>query len=200
MSAQMLAGAAVGHDALALFASLWLAIALSTLATFFLSFLSWGVLGLHRGDFRKLPEEQRVIDAVRGLNLPPGRYLFPYAEDGKTRNDARVQELYRTGPVGELHVWRLPIRMPVNMLLTMLVQLVVCALVGYLASTTLARGAGFGQVLQVAGTAGVLGFTFAGLPSQIWFQSHTSTKVVTVLEGVVTGLVVGLIFAGMWPR
>ena len=52
--------------------TLWLPVVLSAVALFFASFLAWMVLPHHKGDWVKLPEEERFENAVRELNLPAG--------------------------------------------------------------------------------------------------------------------------------
>src|SRR5438552_12795634 len=52
--------------------SLWLPILLAAVIVFFLSWLIHMLLPFHRGDFRKVPSEDEVMDSLRRLNIPNG--------------------------------------------------------------------------------------------------------------------------------
>ena len=57
--------------------ALWLPIILSAVLVFVASSLIHMVLGYHKADYRKVPDEDRVMDALRPFNIPPGDYLMP---------------------------------------------------------------------------------------------------------------------------
>ncbi len=57
--------------------SLWLPIVVSAVLVFFASFLLNAVLSYHVNDFRPVPDEDRVMDALRPFDLPPGDYVLP---------------------------------------------------------------------------------------------------------------------------
>ncbi len=58
---------------------LWLPILLSTVIVFSASFIMHIVLAYHKSDYRKLPDEDRVTDALRSAGATPGpAYFFPY--------------------------------------------------------------------------------------------------------------------------
>src|SRR5256886_13537092 len=59
--------------------ALWLPILLSAVIVFFASFIMHTVLAYHKSDYRKLPDEDRVTDAMRGAGVTRGpAYFFPY--------------------------------------------------------------------------------------------------------------------------
>ena len=57
--------------------TLWLPILLSAVFVFVASSLVHMVLQLHKNDYRKLPAEDELLDALRRTNTPPGQYMFP---------------------------------------------------------------------------------------------------------------------------
>ena len=67
--------------------SLWLPILLSAVAVFLASFLVHMVLGYHKTDYARVPDEDRAMDALRSHNLAPGDYLMPYATSGADMKD-----------------------------------------------------------------------------------------------------------------
>lgn len=182
-----------------LLAKLWLAIPLAAAAVWFWSFLSWAVLPIHRKDTSGMPNEDRVRAALAEAGLTPGVYMFPYCPDHKQSRTPEFQAKWKAGPVGQLSVWNPNPSMAGNMLATLGVFLVASFLIAYLLSMTLPAGAGFWRVFQVGGTAGVLAFTFAGLPNMIWFQATPHAKITCVIDGVIMGLICGAVLAAMWP-
>lgn len=177
---------------------LWLAIVLSAAAAWFWCFLSWAALDLHRGDFKGVPDEERLTALLREMNLPPEYYSFPFAR-GAAKKDPAFAAKWKAGPLGILQVWSPKISMPKNMLLSYLVNLAVSFLMAYVGSLALPHGSSFLQVMQVMGTVGVLSYAFAFLPGMVWFQGPPRVAAVAVVDGVVQGLAVGLVFAAMWP-
>ena len=52
--------------------ALWLPILLSAVVVFFASFIMHMVLAYHKSDYRKLPDEDRVTDAIRSAGVTRG--------------------------------------------------------------------------------------------------------------------------------
>src|SRR5580765_6659114 len=57
--------------------ALWLPILLSAVIVFAVSSVIHMFTPWHNGDYPKIPNEDRVMDALRPLNIPPGDYMFP---------------------------------------------------------------------------------------------------------------------------
>lgn len=178
---------------------LWIAIPLSAVAVFFWAFFSWAVSGLHRRDSRPLAHEDDVMAALRQLQLEPGSYLFPFAHSNASGKDPGFKAKWQAGPAGKLVIFTPNPSMAGNMAASFGVYLVANFLVAYL--TTLARPAGsdFWSVFQVAATAGVLAYAIGELPTLIWFQGSTWSKLMTVIDGLVMGGITGAVLAAMWP-
>ena len=176
--------------------ALWLPILVSAAVVWGVAALCWMVLPHHGKDQGKLPDEPALTAVLKAGQVPPGTYAFPYATRQECR-DPEFQKRWTEGPTGWLVVMG-PMRMGRSMLLTFLVYLVVSALVGYLAATTLPAAAGAGLVFRVTGTAGVLAYGFAFLPGAIWFGRSRAYVVNHVLDGVLMGLATGGTFALLW--
>jgi hypothetical protein len=80
--------------------TLWLPILISTAALFFASFLSWMVLRLHEKDWHKMPDEDRIIDAIRESSVPDGNYMFPGTESMREMNDPEYVAVQMAGRMG----------------------------------------------------------------------------------------------------
>ena len=65
---------------------LWLPILLSSAFVFVVSALIHMVLPWHKSDYRKLPEEDRVMDALRPFSISPGEYMMPMPASMKARS------------------------------------------------------------------------------------------------------------------
>src|SRR5205823_6345379 len=82
--------------------ALWLPILLSAVIVFFASFIMHMVLAYHKSDYRKLPDEDRVTDALRSAGVTRGpAYFFPYCSF-KEMKSAPVIEKMKRGPVVSL--------------------------------------------------------------------------------------------------
>src|SRR5215813_12201234 len=70
-------------------ASLWLSILLSAVLVFVVSSIIHMVLPWHKSDYPKMASEDKVMDALRPLAIPPGDYMVPRPA---SRSDLRSPE------------------------------------------------------------------------------------------------------------
>ena len=180
---------------MAFVSDLWLVILVATIALWFLSFLAWAILPHHFGDKKRLGKEDAVMDLVRQSNIPPGNYMFPYAATSKEQGDKEYMENYMGGPRGTLNIYAVP-NMGKNMLNTILYFFVTVFTIAYIVHVACPPGAEFMKVFRFAGTIGVLNYASSGVLNRIWFTERMWTNIV---DGIVYGLALGLIFASMWP-
>ena len=177
---------------------LWLPILINGVVLFVASFIAWVILPHHFGDKRKLDEEQKVMDLVRELNIPPGNYMFPYAKNKQEQGSAEFRERYVEGPRGILDVYATA-NMGLNMVLTVVFFLITSAVIGYITHFTCPpgdAGVDFMRVFRVAGTIGILTHGSSGVLNGIWFKRRSFTD---IIDGIVFGVILGLIFAALWP-
>lgn len=189
---------------------LWLPILASAAAVWVASALAWMALPHHKGDSKALPDQDAFVAAIRSLKIPPGSYGFPDCKGGG-RNDPKVQQLWKEGPLGMLSLWRPNPAMGPNMLLTFIVYLAVSSLIAYLGWSVLPHTGpiaaampekatcNFGAVMRPLGTAGVLAYCFSFIPNAIWFQKGARSIFMNFIDGAVYGLITGAIFAALWP-
>jgi hypothetical protein len=79
--------------------SLWLPILLSAVFVFVASSLIHMVLGYHKNDVRKLPNEEAVSEAFRSLGIAPGDYALPCASSTHDLKDPAFQARLAKGPL-----------------------------------------------------------------------------------------------------
>ena len=172
-------------------------IIVSAVVLFFASFIAWTVLPHHQGDFQKLGQESQFMDMVRQMNIPAGCYMFPHMTHADQKDPERI-ELYKQGPRGKLVVWDFP-NMGRNLGFTLLYFLVVSIITAYIAWTGLGGALEedrFMKAFQITGAIGVLVFGTSGLLNAVWFPRRIWTDVV---DGIVYGILLGLIFGFFWP-
>src|SRR5260370_10026185 len=120
------------------------------------------VLKYHQSDYRQLPEEEKLLGAMRPAGLTPGLYHFPFCTH-KDMNTPAMQEKYKQGPVGFLTMYP---SAPPNMGKFLGLWFAYCLLIGlfvaYIAGRTVAPGAHYPAVFRVA--ASVAFMTYRLLP------------------------------------
>jgi hypothetical protein len=80
--------------------SLWLPILLAGVAVFIASSVVHMLLPHHRKDFKILPDEDGVMDALRRFDLPAGDYLTPCSHAGMdAMKDPAFQAKAEAGPL-----------------------------------------------------------------------------------------------------
>jgi hypothetical protein len=87
-------------------AALWLPILLSAVLVFIASSIMHTVLPYHRGDYRQLPDEDKIQAVLRAAGLTRGLYIFPFGTHKDMKTPA-MQEKYKQGPVGMMTVFPL---------------------------------------------------------------------------------------------
>jgi hypothetical protein len=181
--------------------SLWLPIVLSGVVVFLASFVMHMVLPHHRSDFRKMPAEADVMEALRKFNLPPGDYMVPKPDSMADMRSKAFEEKMGRGPVFTTTILPSGHRSMGPQLVQWFVMcLVVSLFAGYLASRSLGTGAPYLRVSQIASTTAFLGYVMAHWGDVIWFKRSTVTALKTTIDGVLYGLLTGGVFGWLWPR
>ncbi len=176
--------------------SLWLPIILSTVALFFIGFITWMVLPVHKADWKELPDEDAFAQAVREMSIQPGNYMFPFCADAEQMKSEAFIEKQKRGPVGIVRIWEECGNMGKQLGCQFFYLLVTSFCLAYLATLGVPAGADFMTVFRFVGTAGILVYTVANVPNGIWFKARLTGH---LIDGVLLGLATGLIFALLWP-
>jgi hypothetical protein len=183
-----------------LLASLCLPILLSAVFVFVASSIIHMALPVHGGDFKKLPNEDQVLEAMRAQGVSPGHYVFPCPGSMKEMAAPETIEKYKRGPVGSLTLLPSgPPRMGRSLVQWFVLSIAIGCLSAYVGWVGLPRGAGFISVFRVTGTAAVLGYAFGHLQDSIWKGLSWRISSKFFLDGVVYGLVTGATFGWLWP-
>jgi nucleoside recognition membrane protein YjiH len=181
--------------------ALWLPILLSTVIVFFASFIMHMVLSYHKSDYRKLPDEDRVTDAMRSAGVTRGpAYFFPYFPF-KEMKSAPVMEKFKRGPVGLLTVLPSgPPAMGKNLIQWFLYCLVISIFAAYLSGRTLSPGTAFWQVFRVVGTVAFLGYGAAHAQESIWSGRSWVVTLKHLFDSVIYAVLTAGTFGCLWLK
>ena len=78
--------------------ALWLPILLSAVIVFVASSIIHMVLPFHRKDYKPVPSEDGVMEALRRFSIPPGDYLMPCPTGPSAMKDPAFLEKRAKGP------------------------------------------------------------------------------------------------------
>jgi hypothetical protein len=182
-------------------AALWLPILLAAVFVHVLSAVFHMGPFWHRGDFPKVPDEEKARAAIGPLGLPPGEYMVPRCNSHAEMRTPEFMQKMQEGPVLMLTVR--PNGMPSMgpmMGLWFLFLLLVALFSGYIASHALAPGAHYLDVFRYVGTAAFMALSL-GLPvNSIWYSRQWSTTFKLMFDGLVYSLVMAGTFGWLWPK
>jgi len=180
--------------------SLWLPILLSAVVVFFVSFLLHMIIKHHNSDFKKVPDEDRVMDDLRKDNIPPGDYVLPYAKDEKERNTQEYKDKFKKGPVAIVTFFPAgQTGMGSSLALWFVYSLVVGVFAAYIAGHALPPGAHYLSVFRFAGCTAFVSYSLALLHDSIWFKRNWATTFKYMFDGLIYALFTGGVFGWLWP-
>lgn len=181
--------------------SLWAPILLSAIFVFVASSIIHMVLPWHRSDYKKLPSEDAVMEALRKFSIPPGDYLIPCAGSAKAMKDPAFIEKWAKGPVAFMTIMKSGAPAMGGQLLQWYFY---CVLVGifaaYIAGRAVGVGADYLAVFRFAGCTAFVGYSLALIQSSIWYKRAWSATAKTMVDGLLYGLLTAGTFGWLWPR
>lgn len=181
--------------------SLWVPILLSAVIVFLASFVIHMVLPYHRSDFRKLPREDEVMDALRKFEIPPGDYMVPRAGGPAQLKDPAFLEKMKKGPVAVMTVMPSgPFTMGPSLAQWFVCCLVVGVFAAYIAGRALGPGSSYLLVFRFAGATAFTGHSLALWQDSIWYKRAWSTTAKYTFDGLVYSLLTAGTFGWLWPR
>ena len=180
--------------------SLWLPILVAAVLVFLASFVLHMLLPFHRTDFRPVPSEDAVMDALRPFTIAPGDYFVPSPQGPEHHRHPEFIAKMKKGPVVMMTV------MPageVTMGKQLALWFVFCVIVGILASYVTSRalpaGAAYLDVFQLSGTVAFIGYCVAQWENTIWYRRPWTRTLKDTVDGLVYGLLTGGAFGWLWP-
>jgi hypothetical protein len=181
--------------------SLWLPILLSAVFVFILSSVIHMALTYHQNDFRPIPDEAGVREALGRFTIPPGDYMVPRGEGMGAMKDPEFVARLVKGPVVIATFLRPgPPNMGPSLAKWFLYCVVVSFIAAYVAGITLAPRTGYRTVFRVTGTVAFVGYALAYWQNTIWYGRSASTTLKVTFDGLLYGLVTAGAFGWLWPK
>ena len=181
--------------------SLWLPILLSAVIVFVASSIIHTVLNYHASDYRKLPNEDEIMTALRPFEIPPGDYVIPHAGSTSAMKDPAFVDKMKAGPVAFMTVMPSgPPSMGSSLVLWFLFAVLVSIIAAYIAGSALTSGASYLAVFRFAGCVAFTGYAIGLIHDSIWYKRNWVTTLKYLFDGLVYGLLTGGVFGWLWPR
>jgi len=180
--------------------ALCIPIVVSAVIVFVASSIMHMLLPYHHSDYQKLPDEDKVMAALRAAGVTRGLYNFPHCTHKDMKSPATVEK-FKQGPVGIMTVIPSgPPAMPKYLILWFVYCLVIGFFVAYVTGRTVAFGSPYPEVFRVAGTVAFMSYGLGHLSNSIWKGQPWSVTIKEVIDGLVYGLLTAGTFGWLWPR
>ena len=181
--------------------SLCLPIVLSAVVVFVASFILHMALPWHKGDYGKVPDEDKVMDALRPFNLPAGDYMLPRFSSNQEMKSPEFAEKLKRGPVIILTVLEnCAMKMGRSLGLWFLHLLIVSYFAAYVSFHAQAGGAAQRRVICLAGVTAFLGYSGALWQMWIWYRRSLKTTIKSTIYGAIYALLTAAVFSWIWPH
>ena len=181
--------------------ALWLPILLSAVIVFVVSSIIHMATPWHKGDYLQMPNEDKVMDALRPFAIPPGDYMVPRPSSAQEMRSPEFAEKMNKGPVLMLTV--MPngsAAMTKSLVLWFLYSAVVGFFAAYAASRALPVGAPHARVFQLVGVTAFVGYSVALWQMSIWYRRAWSTTIKATVDGLIYALLTAGTFGWLWPH
>ena len=176
-------------------------ILVAAVLVFLASSLIHMVLPVHRNDWKRLPGEDRALDAIRALNIPPGDYFAPHAGSPDAMKNPEFIAKMRKGPLVILTLAPGgPPSMGRNLALWFVYIVVVTIFAAYITGRALGPGSNYLQVFRFAGATAFAGYSLALFQNSIWYRRNWSATLKSAGDGLVYALLTAGAFGWLWPR
>ena len=180
--------------------SLWLPILLAAIIVFIASSIMHTVLKYHQSDYRRLPQEDKLLAEMRSAGLTRGMYIFPFSLHKEMKTPTTIEK-YKQGPVGMMTVFPSgPPAMPKFLIQWFVFCVIIGVFVAYLTGRTVAPGASYLIVFRVAGCSAFMAYGLGHISDGIWKGQTWSATTKEVLDGLVYALLTAGTFGWLWPR
>jgi hypothetical protein len=181
--------------------SLWLPILLSAVLVFVASSIVHMVLTYHRTDYRRLPDEDAIMEALRRFKLTPGDYMLPCAGTPKEMQAPGFVDKMTKGPVAVMTVMPSgPPTMAAPLAQWFLYCIVVSVFAAYVTGLALAPGADYMPVFRFASTTAFACYALALWQNSIWYKRAWTTTIKSSTDGLLYALLTGGVFGWLWPN
>jgi len=185
----------VGPDAL------WLPILLSSVFVFVVSSIIHMMLPWHKNDYPRVPNEDKLMDALRPLAVPPGDYMIPRAGSMQELRTPEFAAKLEKGPVLMLTMMpNGPLSMRKSLVYWFLYSVVIGIFAAYVAGLSLPVGAPYVRVFQLTGITAFIGYSLAIWQMSIWYRRAWTLTLKTTADGLIYAVLTAGTFGWRWPH
>ena len=181
--------------------SLWLPIVLAAVLVFVASSIIHMMLGYHKSDYARTPNEEDLQASLRKFSIPPGDYMIPCAQSSAGMKDPKYLEMVKQGPTVVMTVFP---SSAFNMGPTLVQWFVYCvaisAFAAYVTGRAVGPGASYLEVFRFAGASAFAGYALAHGQTSIWYKRKWSTTLKNTFDGLVYALLTAGAFGWLWPN
>ena len=181
--------------------ALWLPILVAAVLVFIASAIIHMVLSYHNADTPQVPDEAKVMDALRPFKIAPGDYVMPGATSTKEMGSPDFIERANAGPVAFVTVLpNGPLPIGKSLAQWFVYSIIVGMTAGYVAGLTLAPGTDYRVVFRIVSTVTFAGYALALMQNTIWYYRGWGFTLRTMFDGLVYALLTAGTFAWLWPE
>lgn len=181
--------------------ALWMPVVVSAMFVFIALALVHGVLGWHKDDMAAVPAEAKVMETLRGLNVRPGLYRFPFSDSVDEMKTPEWDEKMKQGPVGVMTIQpSSPINMGKLFGQWFVYSLVIAVFAAYVTGRTRGMGAPFLEVFRVSAAVSFCCYVVGLWHNWIWWGQGTRFTITYSLDGIIYAVITGATFGWLWPR
>ena len=181
--------------------ALWMPIVVSAVFVLIALLILHMLPGWHKGDMTAVPGEDRFMETLRGLNVQPGDYRFPFSNSVDEMKSPAFEGKMKQGPVGNMSI--LPngdINMGKLLGQWFVYSLVIAVIVAYVTGRTRAQGAPYLEVFRVSGAVTFCCYSVAHWQNWIWWGKGTRGTLTNTVDGLIYALVTAGTFGWLWPQ
>ena len=147
---------------------------------FFLQFLSWGLLNMHKPEMTYTDKQDTILQVLTE-NLKEGNYLLPSVPDGTSQEDAAKAMEEATGKPWAMIQYHdsMSSNMGMNMFRGWVIDLLAVLLLGWLLMKF--ANLNFQTTVLASWAVGFIGFLTVTYTNSIWFEGCTIPALIDVL-------------------
>jgi hypothetical protein len=182
--------------------ALWLPIVLSAVFVFVVSSVIHMMSPMHKKDCKKMPNEDKVLDAIRANGVPPGEYMFPMPASMKDCSTPEMKAKFERGPVGSILIRPAGgMGLGKSLFQWFVYSLVVSTFAAYIASHCVAPGPHqYLHVFRIAGAVATAVYALSNVTNSIWKGVSWGITTKFIVDGIIYGLVTAGTFGWLWPK
>jgi hypothetical protein len=179
---------------------LWLPILLSAVFVFIASSIIHMASPWHKSDYPAVPNQDRAMEVMRSLNIPPGDYMLPRPASMEEYKSPAFVEKMKAGPRVIMTIMpQGSLGMGKQLTQWFFYCLVVNLFAAYIAGRALPPGTVYLQVFRFVGAAAFMGYAVALWQLSIWYHRSWSTTVKSTFDGLIYACLTAGTFGWLWP-